>query len=124
MRLQCQAHACACRYFIYLNWMPSYFHHMFGMDVKSSSLFSFLPWMVRNPACRLGKLGAGWGLAPCGYACNASYLRELANQETINNASNTVQAGIRSGGMAASLSQVATCQMSLDLLAWMPARAR
>lgn len=35
-----------CRYFIYLSWMPSYFHHMFGMDVKSSSLFSFLPWTV------------------------------------------------------------------------------
>ena len=40
-----------CRYFIYLSWMPSYFHHMFGMDVKSSSLFSFLPWTV---GCTIG----------------------------------------------------------------------
>ena len=49
------------RYFIYLNWMPSYFHHVFGMDVKSSSLFSFLPWTVRpalvHHACSNSRTG-------------------------------------------------------------------
>ena len=39
-------HMCACRYFIYLNWMPTYFSVIFGMDVRSSSYLSFLPWTV------------------------------------------------------------------------------
>ncbi len=39
-------HLCSCRYFIYLNWMPTYFSVIFGMDVKSSSYLSFLPWTV------------------------------------------------------------------------------
>ena len=39
--------ACALsRYFIYLNWMPTYFSIIFGLDIKSSSYFSFLPWTV------------------------------------------------------------------------------
>ncbi len=39
---------CVCRYFIYLNWMPTYFSVIFGMDVKSSSYLSFLPWTVSS----------------------------------------------------------------------------
>lgn len=35
-----------CSYFIYLNWMPTYFSVIFDLDVKSSSYFSFLPWTV------------------------------------------------------------------------------
>ncbi|EIE19438.1 MFS general substrate transporter [Coccomyxa subellipsoidea C-169] len=42
-------------YFIYLNWMPSYFHHVFGLDMKSSSFLSFLPWTVMA----LGSMSAG-----------------------------------------------------------------
>ncbi|KAK9915240.1 hypothetical protein WJX75_006550 [Coccomyxa subellipsoidea] len=42
-------------YFIYLNWMPSYFHHVFGLDMKASSFLSFLPWTVMA----LGSMSAG-----------------------------------------------------------------
>lgn len=33
-------------YFIYLNWMPSYFNKALGMDLRSSSWLAFLPWLV------------------------------------------------------------------------------
>lgn len=33
-------------YFIYLNWMPTYFYKVLGMDLRASSLMSFLPWLV------------------------------------------------------------------------------
>lgn len=40
-------------YFIYLNWLPTYFHDVVGLNVRSSSLFTFLPWlaMVRHHKC-------------------------------------------------------------------------
>lgn len=33
-------------YFIYLNWMPSYFNKVLGLDLRASSFVSFLPWLV------------------------------------------------------------------------------
>ncbi|KAI8477407.1 MAG: hypothetical protein J3K34DRAFT_515747 [Monoraphidium minutum] len=33
-------------YFIYLNWMPTYFSKVLGFDLRASSLLSFLPWLV------------------------------------------------------------------------------
>ncbi|GAX82959.1 hypothetical protein CEUSTIGMA_g10386.t1 [Chlamydomonas eustigma] len=33
-------------YFIYLNWMPTYFNAAMGFDLRSSSFLSFLPWLV------------------------------------------------------------------------------
>lgn len=33
-------------YFIYLNWMPSYFVKALGVDLRASSFLSFLPWTV------------------------------------------------------------------------------
>jgi ACS family sodium-dependent inorganic phosphate cotransporter/ACS family sodium-dependent inorganic phosphate cotransporter-like MFS transporter 9 len=33
-------------YFIYLNWMPTYFYKALGFDVRASSLLAFLPWLV------------------------------------------------------------------------------
>ena len=33
-------------YFIYLNWMPSYFVRVLGVDLRASSFLSFLPWTV------------------------------------------------------------------------------
>lgn len=33
-------------YFIYLNWLPTFFSMSMGLDIRSSSLFSFLPWLV------------------------------------------------------------------------------
>ena len=42
----------SCSYFIYLNWMPTYFSVIFDMDVRSSSYLSFLPWTVsRKEVC-------------------------------------------------------------------------
>lgn len=37
-------------YFIYLNWLPAFFHNAMGLNVRSSALFTFLPWvaMARN----------------------------------------------------------------------------
>jgi MFS family permease len=33
-------------YFMYLNWMPTYFAKVHAMDLRASSLMSFLPWLV------------------------------------------------------------------------------
>lgn len=33
-------------YFIYLNWMPTYFYKVLGVDLRASALMSFLPWAV------------------------------------------------------------------------------
>ncbi|KAL6765902.1 major facilitator superfamily domain-containing protein [Haematococcus lacustris] len=33
-------------YFIYLNWMPTYFVKALGFDLRSSSFMAFLPWLV------------------------------------------------------------------------------
>ena len=33
-------------YFIYLNWMPTYFHAAMGLNVRASALFTFLPWLA------------------------------------------------------------------------------
>ncbi|KAK9828655.1 hypothetical protein WJX72_001353 [[Myrmecia] bisecta] len=43
-------------YFIYLNWMPTYFYQVLGLDLKASSLLAFIPWLVM--AC--GSTMAGW----------------------------------------------------------------
>lgn len=41
-------------YFLYLNWLPAYFYSVLKLDLKSSSLFSFLPWL----AMAVGSSGA------------------------------------------------------------------
>lgn len=33
-------------YFIYLNWMPTYFYKVLGMNLRASSFMSFVPWLV------------------------------------------------------------------------------
>jgi len=33
-------------YFIYLNWMPTYFNQALGFDLRASSFLAFLPWLV------------------------------------------------------------------------------
>eukprot|EP00803_Ostreobium_quekettii_P009326 evm.model.scf_2050.1 EVM.evm.TU.scf_2050.1 scf_2050:7752-15159(+) len=33
-------------YFICLSWMPSYFNKALGLDLRASSVFSFVPWVV------------------------------------------------------------------------------
>jgi ACS family sodium-dependent inorganic phosphate cotransporter/ACS family sodium-dependent inorganic phosphate cotransporter-like MFS transporter 9 len=42
-------------YFIYLNWMPSYFARTLGLGVAASSALSFLPWLLMA----LGSSAAG-----------------------------------------------------------------
>ncbi|EFJ48511.1 hypothetical protein VOLCADRAFT_60348, partial [Volvox carteri f. nagariensis] len=42
-------------YFIYLNWMPTYFNKVLGFDIRSSSFTAFLPWLVMA----LGSSAAG-----------------------------------------------------------------
>jgi len=42
-------------YFIYLNWMPTYFYKVLGMDLRSSSFMSIVPWLLM--AC--GSLSSG-----------------------------------------------------------------
>lgn len=42
-------------YFIYLNWMPSYFVEALGVNLRKSSFLSFLPWTVMA----LGSTSAG-----------------------------------------------------------------
>ena len=43
-------------YFIYLNWMPSYFYRTLDMSVTMASLLSFLPWAVMAVASSV----SGW----------------------------------------------------------------
>jgi len=50
-------------YFIYLNWMPSYFVKALGVDLRASSFLSFLPWTIMA----LGSTSAGQLL--CSQAC-------------------------------------------------------
>lgn len=38
-------------YFIYLNWLPSYFNKVLGVNLRSSALLSFLPWLVMAIGC-------------------------------------------------------------------------
>lgn len=33
-------------YFIYLNWMPTYFYKVLGVDLRASAFMSFVPWLV------------------------------------------------------------------------------
>lgn len=33
-------------YFIYLNWMPTFFFKVLDLDLKASSFLSFLPWLM------------------------------------------------------------------------------
>ena len=50
-------------YFIYLNWMPSYFVRALGVDLRASSFLSFLPWTVMA----VGSTSAG---LPCCLNCS------------------------------------------------------
>jgi ACS family sodium-dependent inorganic phosphate cotransporter/ACS family sodium-dependent inorganic phosphate cotransporter-like MFS transporter 9 len=43
-------------YFIYLGWMPSYFHTQLSLSITASSVLSLLPWAVMA----LGSSASGW----------------------------------------------------------------
>ena len=40
-------------YFIYLNWLPTYFNRVLGVNLRSSAALSFLPWLVMAVGCSL-----------------------------------------------------------------------
>jgi len=44
---------CRAGYFIYLNWLPTYFNKVLGVNLRSSALLSFLPWLVMALGCSL-----------------------------------------------------------------------
>jgi MFS family permease len=50
--LGCSIAYCA-GYFIYLNWLPTYFNRVLGVNLRSSALLSFLPWLVMAVGCSL-----------------------------------------------------------------------
>jgi len=45
-------------YFIYLNWLPTYFNRVLGVNLRSSALLSFLPWLVMAVGCSLAGIVA------------------------------------------------------------------
>lgn len=61
-------------YFIYLNWMPSYFVKALGFDLRSSSFLSLVPWLVMA----VGSSAAGFladSLSAAGH--NTTFVRKL-----------------------------------------------
>ena len=38
-------------YFIYLNWLPTYFYRTLGMDLRASSYMAFIPWLTMAVGC-------------------------------------------------------------------------
>ena len=46
-------------YFMYLNWMPTYFYKVLGMNLRTSSFMSFVPWLVM-----------AFGSVTSGYVCD------------------------------------------------------
>jgi ACS family sodium-dependent inorganic phosphate cotransporter len=42
--------------FILLTWMPTYYNQVLGLDLRSSGLFSVLPWVTMAIAANVG----GW----------------------------------------------------------------
>lgn len=47
-------------YFMYLNWMPTYFYKVLGMNLRASSFMSFVPWLVM-----------AFGSVTAGYVCDS-----------------------------------------------------
>ena len=52
-------------YFMYLNWMPTYFYKVLGMNLRASSFMSFVPWLVMA----IGSVSAGY---LCDYLVNSA----------------------------------------------------
>lgn len=52
-------------YFMYLNWMPTYFYKVLGMNLRASSFMSFVPWLVMA----FGSVSAGY---LCDYLVNSA----------------------------------------------------
>lgn len=58
-------------YFMYLNWMPTYFYKVLGMNLRASSFMSFVPWLVM-----------AFGSVTAGYICD-SLVSKGVNRTTV-----------------------------------------
>lgn len=58
-------------YFMYLNWMPTYFYKVLGMNLRASSFMSFVPWLVM-----------AFGSVTSGYICD-SLVNSGANRTSV-----------------------------------------
>ena len=47
-------------YFLFLNWLPAYFFRTLGLDLKASSLMSFLPWLAMAIGSSGEQAGSDW----------------------------------------------------------------
>lgn len=61
-------------YFMYLNWMPTYFYKVLGMNLRASSFMSFVPWLVM-----------AFGSVTAGYLCD-SLVSKGVNRTTVRKA--------------------------------------
>lgn len=55
-------------YFIYLNWMPTYFARTLGLGVGASSALSFLPWLLMACGSSCAGVLADGLVARCGWS--------------------------------------------------------
>ena len=61
-------------YFIYLNWLPSYFNRVLGVNLRSSALLAFLPWLVMAIGCSVAGVIADKQVAAGERCCSSTPL--------------------------------------------------
>lgn len=82
--------------FILLTWMPTYYNQVLGLDLKSSGLFSVLPWITMAVAANVGGwiadtlVSRGWSVTTVrkvmqsiGFLGPAFFLTQLSNINTV-----------------------------------------
>eukprot|EP00889_Picochlorum_renovo_P000671 jgi/Picre1/27701/NNA_000665.t1 len=85
--------------FILLTWMPTYYNQVLGLDLKSSGLFSVLPWITMAVSANVGGWIAdglvekGWSVTvvrklmqSIGFLGPAFFLTQLGNVSTVTEA--------------------------------------
>lgn len=82
--------------FILLTWMPTYYNQVLGLDLKSSGLFSVLPWITMAVSANVGGwiadglVAKGWSVTAVrklmqslGFLGPAFFLTQLGNVSTV-----------------------------------------
>jgi ACS family sodium-dependent inorganic phosphate cotransporter len=85
--------------FILLTWMPTYYNQVLGLDLKSSGLFSVLPWITMAISANVGgwiadtMVSKGWSVTSVrklmqtlGFLGPAFFLTQLGNVTTVTEA--------------------------------------
>ncbi len=85
--------------FILLTWMPTYYNQVLGLDLKSSGLFSVLPWITMAISANVGgwiadtMISKGWSVTSVrklmqsiGFLGPAFFLSQLGNVTTVTEA--------------------------------------